>query len=82
MAQVVNDSLKGIEFTMRPSIYHTKEDEKDEMLDIAQNGKFMMQAMAYAADELMELAKKNMVSFSEKTRIKQRKRESIHGTKL
>lgn len=73
MAQVVNDSLRGVEYTMRPSIYQTKEDEKDEMLDIAQNGKFMMQAMAYAADELTELSKKTMVPFAEKMRKKQGK---------
>lgn len=73
MAQVVNDSLKGVEYTMRPSIYQTKEDEKDEMLDIAQNGKFMMQAMAYAADELTALAEKTMIPFAEKMRKKQGK---------
>ena len=58
---------------MRPSIYQTKEDEKDEMLDIAQNGKFMMQAMAYGASELTSLAEKTMIPFAEKMRKKQGK---------
>lgn len=73
MAQVVNDSLKGVEYTLRPSIYQTKQDEKDEMIDIAENGKFMMQAMAYAADELTALAEKTMIPFAEKMRKKQGK---------
>lgn len=73
MAQVTDDSLKGVEYTMRPSIYKTKEDEREEMFDIAQNGKFMMQAMAYAADELTELAEKTVIPFAEGIRKKERK---------
>lgn len=82
MAQVVNDSLKGVEMTLRASIYKTEKDEKDELLDIAQNGKFMMQATAYAADELMKLAEKTMVPFAKKIRKKQEKKDTLYGTEL
>lgn len=70
MACMVNDSLKGIEHTLRASIYERKDKEQDEMYDIAQNGKLMLQAMQYAADEMLELAEKTMVPFAEKQQAK------------
>lgn len=82
MAQVVNDSLKGIEMTLRSSIYNTKAEEKNELSDIAQNGIFMMQATAYAAEEMIGLAEKTMANFAKKVRKKQEKKDNLHGTKL
>jgi hypothetical protein len=56
--------------TMRASAYDTREDTKDEMLDIARNGKFMLQVTQYAADELYRLANNTVVKFAEKQRRK------------
>lgn len=74
MACVVMDSLKGMEFTLRPSIYQTKEDSKDEMLDIARNGEVMLRAVEYASEELIELAENTVISFAKKQRIKNAKK--------
>lgn len=74
MANVVNDSLKGIEFALRTSIYKTQDDTKDEMYDIAQNGKYMLQAMQYAIDELLELAENTVIPFAKKQREKNAKK--------
>lgn len=58
MACVVNDSLKGIEYSLRTSIYDKHDETTDEMYDIAQQGKLMLQAEKYAVSELLELAEK------------------------
>lgn len=74
MATMVNDSLKGLEMTLRASIYERKDETKDEMSDIAQNGKVMMQAMNIAAGELLTLAEKTVVPFAAKQREKNAKK--------
>ena len=74
MACMVNDSLKGIELTLRASIYDKKDDEKDEMKDIAQNGKIMLQAMLVAIDELGKLSEETIIPFAKKQRGKNAKK--------
>ena len=74
MACMVNDSLKGIELTLRASIYDKKDDEKDEMKDIAQNGKIMLQAMLVAIDELDKLSEETIIPFAKKQREKNTKK--------
>lgn len=68
MACVVNDSLKGIEYALRTSIYDRCDESTEEMYDIAQNGKLMLQAEKYAADELLELAETTTSLFAKKQR--------------
>ncbi len=75
MACMVNDSLKGIEAALRTSIYDKKEEARDEMSDIAQNGKLMLQAMQIATDELLELSERTIVPFTKKQREKNVKKE-------
>ena len=70
MACVVNDSLKGIEYSLRTSIYDKCEETADEMYDIAQQGKLMLQAEKYAVDELLNLAEDTTSAFAKKQREK------------
>lgn len=70
MASVVTDSLRGVEMTLRASIYQSKDEKSDEMYDIAQNGVFMLQSIQYASKELIELAEKTVVPFAKKQREK------------
>jgi len=74
MARVVTDSLKGMEFTLRPSIYQTKDNASEEMMDIAKNGEVMLQAIAYASEELTRLAEETVVPFAKKQRMKNAKK--------
>lgn len=74
MAGIVIDSLKGMEYTLRPSIYRTKEDSQEEMHDIAQNGKVMLQAVGYAAEEILQLVEEKVIPFTEKQRQRNAKK--------
>ncbi len=64
MAETVMDSLCGIEYTLRPSIYKVHEDQKSELLDVAEQGKVMLHGIAVAADEISEIAKKTIVPYA------------------
>mgnify|MGYP004507802149 CR=1 FL=1 len=72
MACIVNDSLKGVEYALRTSIYDKREEATDEMYEIAQNGKLMLQAEKYAADELLELTETTTSLFAKKQRAKKK----------
>ena len=76
MACVVNDSLKGIEYSLRTSIYDKREETSDEMYDIAQQGKLMLQAEKYAVSELLELAEGTTSLFAKKQREKNARKKA------
>lgn len=77
MANVVNDSTKGVELTLRATIYQNKEDVNEELLDIAKNGKTMLLAMKYAAEQILELSKETVEPFVKKQHEKMlRKQEN------
>ena len=76
MACVVNDSLKGIEYSLRTSIYDKCDETTDEMYDIAQQGKLMLQAEKYAVSELLELAEKTTSAFAKKQREKNARKKA------
>lgn len=63
MAETVIDSLKGVEFALRPTIYHVKEDEKDEMNDVAEQGKLLLSAITYASDEIKEMLSETIIPY-------------------
>lgn len=68
MAETVTDSLKGIEFTLRPSIYRTHENENDEMRDIAEQGEIMLKAIIFAAEEIKVLAEETLLPYAKQQR--------------
>lgn len=74
MAGEVLQSLSGIEYTLRPTIYHTMDDTSAEMIDIAKHGVVMLRSMQYAIDELLLLADETVIPFAEKQRKKNLKR--------
>lgn len=65
MAETVIDSLKGVEYTLRPTIYYVHEDEKDEMNDVAEQGKLLLSAITYAADEIKEMLSNTIMPYVE-----------------
>lgn len=66
MAETVLDSLKGIEYTLRPSIYKTQGDEKKEIEEIAAQGELILSAMCIGADEIKGLVQETLLPYVEK----------------
>lgn len=64
------DSLSGIEYTLRPSIYKVHEDRASELLDVAEQGKVMLYGIAVGADEITQLAKETIISYAKSHPIK------------
>lgn len=79
MAETVMDSLSGIEYTLRPSIYKVHEDRASELLDVAEQGKVMLYGIAVGADEITQLAKETIIRYAEEHPLKQK--EERHGSK-
>lgn len=69
MAETITDSLKALEYALRPIIYKMQEDKNSELLDIADQGKVMLYSIAVAADEIKELAKDSVVAYSKEHTI-------------
>lgn len=63
MAETVTDSLKGIEYTLRPLIYHVQEDSKNEMEEIAAQGKLMLSAISIGASEIKEIVNDTLMEY-------------------
>lgn len=64
MAEMVIDSLSGVESVIRPSIYKMKDDQKQELLDIAEQGKVLLYSVAVAAEEIADMARDTIVPFA------------------
>lgn len=64
MAETVVDSLKGIEYTLRPSIYHTAENRAEELSDIVKQGTLMLKAIAVGAEEIRPLVEETLVAYA------------------
>lgn len=65
MAETVNDSLKALEYVLRPQIYQMQDNEKTELIDVAEQGKVMLYGLAVASDEIADIAKKSVVEYAE-----------------
>lgn len=63
VASMVTDSLKGVEYTLRPSIYKTQENEADEMNEIAEQGKLMLEAISIGADEVKKMLQETIIPY-------------------
>lgn len=66
MAETIIDSLKALEYALRPLIYQRQEDHDEELLDIAEQGKVMLYSIAVAADEIGPLARDTVVAYANK----------------
>ena len=64
MAETVMDSLSGIEYTLRPSIYKVQNERKEELLDVAEHGKIILYAITVGTDEIAELARKTIIPYA------------------
>lgn len=65
MAITATDSLSGLDFVLRPTIYQVKEDRASEFQDVAAQGKVMLESIAIAAKELSGVAKDTVVKYAE-----------------
>lgn len=64
MAETVMDSLSGIEYTLRPNIYKIHEDRKNELLDVAEQGKIMLCGIVVGTSEIQQLAEETIIPFA------------------
>lgn len=64
MAQTLEDSLAGLNYTLRPEMYHMKEDKKEELQDISKQGQAMLYGLVVAANEIRPLAEETVVAYS------------------
>lgn len=66
MALTVTDSLKGMEYTLRPLIYQTKDDRKEEIDEVAEQGRVMLTGIAYGAEEIKGIVEKTLIPYVNK----------------
>lgn len=66
MAQTVTDSLAGLDYTLRPLVYRMQEEQIDELLDVAAQGKVMMYGIAVAANEIKRIADETIVNYAKR----------------
>lgn len=64
MAETVVDSLKGLEYTLRPSIYKIQENRKDEIDEVAEQGKLMLNGIVLGVDEIKPIVEETIVSYA------------------
>lgn len=69
MAETVIDSLKGLEYVLRPLIYQIQEDKSSELSDVSQQGKIMMYSIVAAAQEIADLAHITLVPYAKEHEI-------------
>ncbi len=70
MAETVMDSLKGVQYTLRPTIYQFQKQKEDEVNDVAEQGKLMLTTIFYAADELKTIVQETLVPYVKQQREK------------
>lgn len=66
VACMVTDSLKGIEYTLRPSIYKIEKNESDEIEEIAKQGKLMLEAIMIGAEEIKQILEETLMPYVER----------------
>ena len=70
MAETVMDSLMGMEYSLRTSIYRVQEDRNSELADVAAQGKVMLYGIMVGADEIAELARETIIPYAKEHQIK------------
>lgn len=66
IAETVVDSLSGVESTLRPSIYKMQDNQRQELIDIAEQGKVLLYSVAVAAEEIAQITSQTIVPFAKK----------------
>ena len=64
MAQMVMESLVGLNYTLRPAVYQSETEQNREFMDIAEQGEVLMYGMIIAADEIKQTAEKTVVKYA------------------
>lgn len=84
MAETVMDSLLGVESALRPNIYKEHDEQKEELLDVAEQGKIMLFGISVGADEIAEIARKTIIPYAKEHAIVrgtlQNRKESYNGS--
>ena len=75
MAETVMDSLKGMEYSLRPLVYQTQDTMKDEFAYISEQGKAMMYGVIVGADEIKEIEKKTVGVYVKKLQEQEKRKE-------
>ena len=79
MAETVIDSLKALEYALRPLIYQMQETQNDELLDIAKQGRVMLYSIAVATREIEQFAKDTVVTYAQRHAEKEKKTEKSNN---
>lgn len=74
MAETVMDSLMGMEYSLRASIYKVQEDRNSELADVAAQGKVMLYGVTVGADEIAEIARETIIPYAKEHQIKNKER--------
>ena len=72
-------SLRGLDYVFRPTIYDAKENEKDEMIDIAKQGAIILQAVIEVVDSIKGYASETIVKFAQKEQKDREKKDGPGG---
>lgn len=64
MAQMVMESLVGLNGSLRPTVYQAADDVKSDFLDIAKQGEVMTYAVEVAAAEIKQIAEKTVAKYA------------------
>ncbi len=79
MSGVVMGSLRGLDYVFRPTIYDAKENEKDEMIDIAKQGAIILQAVIEVVDSIKGYASETIVKFAQEEQKDREKKDGPGG---
>lgn len=66
MAVTIQESLKGLDYALRPLIYRVQDEKNRELLDIAAQGKVVLYGIKTAITELNDIVEETIVPYAEK----------------
>lgn len=72
MAQTVMESLAGLNYTLRPSVYQMKEEQEEELMDVAEQGKVLLYGIYVAADEIVQIAEGTIVKYAKEQSLEKK----------
>ncbi len=65
MAVTIQESLKGLDYALRPLIYRVQDEKNRELLDIAAQGKVVLYGIKTAITELNDIVEETIVPYAE-----------------
>ena len=72
MAQTVMESLVGLNYTLRPLVYQMKEEQKEELMDVAEQGKVLLYGIFVAVDEIVQIAEGTIVKYAKEQSLEKK----------